>query len=525
MKCRSGTVSPGSLSSNTRTWISSKGLWTAGVLICLTLATGCSDGNDNGAGSIQPSPLDNQLHGLIDSLGMTGDPRPENIPKITDPLAQLGMKLFFSKSLSGEFDTACASCHHPMLGGGDQLSLPVGTGALDPDLLGPGRAHISGMPLVGRNTPTTFNSALYKSSIFLDGRVEKVEGVGIISPDSASPSTADPQAGADLLSTQARFPVVTAPEMRSENFEPGADNETVRAHLAARIGDYGVGAGEIANNHWVEEFEKVFGTGMPREELVTFANITLAISAYQQSQSFVNSPWKAYVEGDYAAISDEAKLGAIQFLTKPPAAGIDSVGLGAGCVKCHSGDFFSSEKFEVVSMPQIGPGKGDPHDDDLGRDRVVKGTGLLYQFRVSSLLNIEVTAPYGHAGAYGTLEETVEHYSETGQFVKDYANSQGWCQLQQFSEMGSCASLFPNALVNANLSLGPIAVQRFLGLGEGMLDILLNDEEVHQLVAFMKTLTDPCVLDADCLAPWVPDPNDAPDGHQLIGHTREGGVL
>ncbi|MDG1120904.1 MAG: cytochrome-c peroxidase, partial [Glaciecola sp.] len=47
-------------------------------------------------------------------------------------LWQLGQQLFFSKSLSMNNDVACVSCHHPMLGGGDGLSLSVGVNALDP---------------------------------------------------------------------------------------------------------------------------------------------------------------------------------------------------------------------------------------------------------------------------------------------------------------------------------------------------------------------------------------------------------
>ncbi|MDJ0919320.1 MAG: cytochrome c peroxidase, partial [Woeseiaceae bacterium] len=63
---------------------------------------------------------------MIAAQGLTGDPTTgRDLPSINDPLAQLGKLLFFSKSLSGDFDTACASCHHPALGGGDGLALPV----------------------------------------------------------------------------------------------------------------------------------------------------------------------------------------------------------------------------------------------------------------------------------------------------------------------------------------------------------------------------------------------------------------
>ena len=130
--------------------------------------------------------IDYDIKNLVkDELGLTGNPAGgKDIPDVSQSkLAQLGRELFFSKSLSLAFDLACASCHHPFLAGGDGLSLPVGVGALDPDLVGPGRRHdgnfyidpeADGGPNVERNSPTTFNSALYQHALFNDGRVLNV---------------------------------------------------------------------------------------------------------------------------------------------------------------------------------------------------------------------------------------------------------------------------------------------------------------------------------------------------------------
>lgn len=50
--------------------------------------------------------------------------------------------------------------------------------------------------------------------------------------------------------------------------------------------------------------------------------------------------------------------------------------------------------------------------------------------------------------------------------------------------------------------------------------------QVDDLVAFLETLTDPCVLDWACLAPWVADPStDDVDGHLLIAVDQEGSPL
>jgi cytochrome c peroxidase len=43
----------------------------------------------------------------------------------------------------------------------------------------------------------------------------------------------------------------------------------------------------------------------------------------------------------------------------------------------------------------------------------------------------------------------------------------------------------------------------------------LDDREREQLVAFLMTLTDPCIEDRACIAPWIPNTGDAADDHQL----------
>ena len=54
----------------------------------------------------------------------------------------------------------------------------------------------------------------------------------------------------------------------------------------------------------------------------------------------------------------------------------------------------------------------------------------------------------------------------------------------------------------------------------------LNNEEVNQLVDFLNSLTDPCVEDRDCLAPWIADETtDNPDYQVLIGTDINGSPL
>nr|WP_241695967.1 cytochrome c peroxidase [Solimonas terrae] len=427
------------------------------------------------------------------------------------------MRLFYSKSLGGNFDSACVSCHHPDLGGGDRLSLPVGVAAIDADLLGPGREAADGVLRVGRNAPTTFNAALADRALFDDGRVESLNpqpgangaGGGIRTPDSAF-GVADPNAGSTLPAAQSRFPIVTPEEMLG-TLLPNADHDTVRTHLAQRIGGYGAAAGELARNNWLPLFQSAFGIAGNARSLVTDASIATAIGAYERSQLFVDTDWRRYVEGDLTAISDAAKRGATLFLT-PANQG------GAGCNACHRGDLFSDQNFHTVAFPQIGPGKGDGAngDDDFGRERESGNATDQYAYRTPSLLNVALSAPYGHAGAYATLTDVVNHYRNPRGSVANYVNQHDWCVLSQFADLStaSCNALFPDAAANSNAALAKLQADRNAGR-LSIPNIQISDGDVADIVAFLNTLTDRCAADASCRARWIPPRDGGPDGEQL----------
>jgi cytochrome c peroxidase len=450
------------------------------------------------------SPL--HVRSVATVLGLTGDPSTgRSLPNINDPKAQLGKKLFFTKGLGGDEDSACVSCHHPVLGGGDDLSLPIGVGAIEPDLLGPGRLHPSGGPTVPRNAPTTFNTGLIDQTMFLDGRVESIgktvglngnDGLGIITPDSEKDENdnfiADPDAGDNLPTAQSRFPVTSPEEMRGVVF-PSADptNDEVRTALATRLADYNA-------NAWETEFNTVYG-----DPSITYARIAEAIGEYERSQVFVNTPWKAFMEGDDGAISEAARRGALTFM-------LPTRVNGANCLSCHRGDIFTDERFHVLGMPQIGRGKGDGSTgtDDFGRFRVSGNDTDMYAFRTPSLLNVTETGPWGHAGAYTTLEAVIRHHLDPQAALDSY-------DFNQLEASIISSGQTDDMPVNTQNALDKLAANRLAGIGSIQI-ISLTDAEISDLVAFLQTLTDPCVKDRACLAPWIPDSNDSnPDNLRL----------
>ncbi len=470
-------------------------------------------------------PPTTALRSIITEMGLTGDPAAgRELPNIDDPVAQLGKQLFFTKALSGDKDTACASCHHPMLGGGDDLSLPIGVGAVDPDLLGPGRKpsptspHYYGGPVVPRNSPTTFNTALWDRVMFHDGRVEAIDpkpgknGVGahaITTPDAIYPLN-DPDAGPNLVTAQARFPVTSVEEMLGQSAGSGLNTHGIRRMLCARLGNFGSGIGSLPHSKWEAAFRASFGLpDEPVATLITSERITYALGEYQRSQVFTETPWKAWVNGDDTAISEQAKRGALLFFL-PPEQG------GTGCVSCHSGDSFTDEKFHVLATPQIGRGKGDGADgtNDYGRFRVTGNPDDKFAFRTPSLLNVTETGPWSHAGAYTTLGAMIRHHLDPETAVANY----DYGQIDTTIRTDHMANNTAEALAQ---------LRQLQSAGRSKLRKLeLTDEEVSDLEAFLATLTDPCITSRKCMAPWLPDNGDPDlDGLQLKARDQTGTPL
>jgi len=479
------------------------------ILTSLLLLTGCDNNNSIKFKDLpfdKTPSLDTQLSILIQNQNITGDPSTgRDIPSIDDPQSQLGMRLFYSKALSLEYDSACVSCHHPLLGGGDDLSLPIGTEAVDPDFLGPGRQQkatghgYDGGPTVPRNAPSTFNAALFDVSQFWDNRLESLSGTeganggnDIIMPGATDyDRIASPVH--NLPSTQALFPIISDAEMRGYGYDDLDDKDKVRDYLASRLSGANDDLTQEQQAAWLEAFRKGYNQPDGNESLITTDNIAESIGEFERSQLFIDNPWKAYVEGDKNAISDKAKRGAILFYTSYE-------NDGANCVQCHSGDFFSNEALYVMAVPQIGLGKNyDGSTEDYGRANITQNDEDKYKIRVMSLLNISATGPWGHDGAFTNLKNIVKHMTKP-ETAKDYKPED---HLTQEGIEVQC----DDVTTNTEHALDQLKINRQKGLSPHQ-SVDMTDEQINQIVAFLETLTDPCVEDETCLNKWISDPSN-----------------
>lgn len=196
----------------------------------------------------------------------------------------------------------------------------------------------------GRNSPTVYNSVLNVAQ-FWDGR-------------------------AKTLREQVKGPIQTAVEM---NNTPGRVIETLKSMPG-----------------YVEQFARSF----PGEsDSITFDNLAKAIEAFEATLLTPGSRFDEYLIGNETAINEQEKRGLALFIAKD-------------CVSCHYGPNIGGarfQKFGAVRKPP--PDVMPPADKGL-----VTLTGIAtdeYVFRVPSLRNVELTAPYFHSGAVRDLNQAV----------------------------------------------------------------------------------------------------------------------
>lgn len=373
----------------------------------------------------------------------------------------LGRFLFFDPIISGNQNIACATCHHPRFGTSDGVSLALGDGGIG---LGPDRrVDPENLPeqRIGRNAPALFNlGAKEFTSLFHDGRLEA---------DSSRPSGIrtpledEMVAGfSGVLSAQAMFPVLSGDEMAGHYSENDVSKAVRVGFLAQPGGAWDIIATRVAG---IPEYRNMF-TSVVGPRQIRFTDISNAIAAFIAFEwRSDDSPFDRHLDG--AALSESATRGMELFYGN------------AGCSACHSGRFQTDHGFHAIAMPQIGPGKAarfENHHRDVGRIRVTGQAGDVYKFRTPSLRNITLSAPYGHSGAYATLEAVVRHhldpvaslmaYDRTQATLPKLVGASDWAVLDSPAEMARIA--------DAN-ELEPVQ---------------LSDVEIGQIIQFLNALTD-----------------------------------
>ena len=220
-----------------------------------------------------------------------------------------------------------------------------------------------GGKLGSRSAPTVLNAA-FMSVLFWDGRAVSLE-------------------------EQAKGPLINPVEMAMPN------HAAVLGRLEKIPG-------------YVKQFKAVFGGKDP----MSIDNVARAIAAYERTLITPDSPVDRFLKGDKTALSPQAQLGMKQFYK-------------LGCVSCHSGPnyagYFTREGalFYPWNLQKFPTFRGSTYETkydlakDLGRFEVTKQHKDRHMFRIPTLRNIDLTAPYMHNGKVPDLEEAVRVMGRT----------------------------------------------------------------------------------------------------------------
>jgi len=142
-------------------------------------------------------------------------------------------------------------------------------------------------------------------------------------------------------------------------------------------------------------FKLVYG-----DETITGDRIVKAISQFERTLISCNSKYDQYLAGKYQPTPQELK-GIDLFMRGPnPEKGIR----GANCGHCHGGPKTYMELFHNNGLDSI--------PKDAGIETLTRLASDRGRFKVPTLRNIALTAPYMHDGRFKTLAEVVDHYSD-----------------------------------------------------------------------------------------------------------------
>lgn len=157
-------------------------------------------------------------------------------------------------------------------------------------------------------------------------------------------------------------------------------------------------------------YRKYFRKLFPHEaEPIRFPNIIIAIAAYEKGLNSMNSPYDRYLETkDTTQFGFREIRGMHLFFSDR-----------LSCINCHHGRHLDEPDrgFEYANVGLYFCENLYP-DRDRGLFDVTGDSLDIGRFRIPSLRNVAITAPYFHDGSVQNLNELIEIYSRGGRYNK-----------------------------------------------------------------------------------------------------------
>ncbi|MBK7104305.1 MAG: cytochrome-c peroxidase [Ignavibacteriae bacterium] len=140
------------------------------------------------------------------------------------------------------------------------------------------------------------------------------------------------------------------------------------------------------------EYVEMFAKAFPSNPKISWDNLGEAVAAFERTL-ITKDRFDFFLGGNPNALTDEEAQGLEIFMNK-------------GCTTCHTGPLLGGNMYQKMGLYK-------PYSDtkDMGRFDITKNEAEKFMFKVPTLRNIALTAPYFHDGASATLEDAVTQMS------------------------------------------------------------------------------------------------------------------
>jgi cytochrome c peroxidase len=326
-------------------------------------------------------------------------------PKVKTDMQKLGMQLYNDKNISLNQNQSCRTCHHHLAGFADlknhlhPYASVVSTGS-------------DGVSKGERNAPTSAYAGYSPNRRLIDGEWE-----GGLFWDGR----ADGSELGDPLAEQAKGPPLNLVEMAM----PDADAviEVIR------------------NSTYVNLWNKVFGPDSLNDVDEAFNNFGRAIAAFERSADVTKFTSK--FDLDRENFTEAEKNGLVLF--------------ESNCARCHAttaafdapAPLFTNYRYANIGVP-VNPLVVLESPPDLGLGANVGDSAQDGKFKIPTLRNVAMSAPYSHNGSFPTLESMVNFLNDSSEYT-------------------------PEVGKNIDPDVGKLG---------------LSEDQISDIIAFLETLTD-----------------------------------
>lgn len=143
-------------------------------------------------------------------------------------------------------------------------------------------------------------------------------------------------------------------------------------------------------------YRHLYAQAFPGEPKPTLENTYTALAAFQTSLISLNSRYDQYAHGNHNALNETEIAGLNVFRS-----------FVARCAECHTPPLFTNNQVAVIGTPEP-PGR----PLDIGAEKTYDSAKLKGGFKVPSLRNVALTAPYMHSGVFENLRDAAEFYTK-----------------------------------------------------------------------------------------------------------------